>query len=67
MKVIRQIEGETSKGVKVTLEVEDEVSEVHNGFDLAIVLHKGVQVLIRDVKAVGLIKRERPKKYIYRN
>lgn len=65
MKVIRQIEGETSKGVKVTLEVGDEVSEVHNGFNLAIVMYKGVQVLVRDVKAVGLHKRERPKRFIY--
>lgn len=67
MKVIKQTEGETSKGHKVTLEVGDEVKEVHNGFDLAIVSHKGIQVLVRDVKAVGLTKRERPKKYIYRN
>ena len=65
MKVIEQTEGETSKGDKVTLEVGDEVKEVHNGFDLAIVLHKGVQVLVKDVKAVGLNKRERPKVFRY--
>jgi hypothetical protein len=63
MKVQYQIEGETSSGTKVVLEVGKPIEEIHNGFGIAIVLYEGTQLLIRDVKAVGLIKRERPKKF----
>ena len=63
MKVLHQIEGETSSGAKVTLEVGKPIKEIHNGFGIAIVLYEGTQLLIRDVKAVGLVKRERPKKF----
>lgn len=63
MKVKYQINGETSSGTKVVLEEGKSVEEIHNGFGIAIVLYEGTQLLIRDVKAVGLVKRERPKKF----
>ena len=63
MKVQYQIEGETSSGAKVVLEAGKSVEEIHNGFGIAIVLYEDTQLLIRDVKAVGLNKRERPKKF----
>lgn len=66
MKVIKQIEGQTSKGEKVTLEVGKDVEEVYNMFEgRAIVLYEGVQVLITEGKAVGLPTRDRPKRPKY--
>ena len=66
MKVIYQIEGQTSKGEKVVLEVGKDVEEVYNMFEgRAIVMYEGVQVLITEGKAVGLPKRDRPKVFKY--